>query len=101
MYKLNSIQREEIVDSFCKVVDTGNSELISEDLYNHLNLNCNFPSHFSLAGFRDSYSGEHFQEFVDSFNHHSPQSQWLDAPEISCEFRDLNQTLADYASSHI
>ncbi|KLU66605.1 hypothetical protein DEAC_c12710 [Desulfosporosinus acididurans] len=101
MYRLNSMQQKKVLDSFHKVVDTRNPELIGEDLFNHLNLNCNFSSHFTLEGFRDAYSGDHFQEFLNYFDRCSPQSQWLKAPEISREFAELNQKMVDYGSDHI
>lgn len=99
MYTLDTKKQKNIVDSFQQVVDKQNSHLISEELYSHLNLNCNFSSHFNLQGFQDAYSGDHFQEFLENFDRNSPQSQWLEAPEISQEFLNLNQTLVDYATS--
>jgi hypothetical protein len=99
LYQLDDKQKEEILDSFQRTVDKRNSKLISEDLYNHLNLNCNFPSHFSLQGFRDAYSDDGFQQFLEYFDQHSPQSQWLEAPEISRQYHDLNKSLFDYANS--
>lgn len=75
-----------------------NSSYISEELYNHLNLNCNFVSHFSLQGFRDAYSDDHIQDFLDHFARHSIYSQWQEAPEISRQFFDLNRALIDYAN---
>lgn len=99
MYPLNAQQQKKLLNSFRRAVDRRSSRYISEDLYNHLNLNCNFSSHFSLQGFRDDYDGEHFQEFLEYFDRRSPQSQWREAPEISLEFADLNQGLIDYASS--
>ncbi|MGC7870742.1 hypothetical protein ACPUYX_04320 [Desulfosporosinus sp. SYSU MS00001] len=101
MYRLNSRQQKKVFDSFHKVVETRNPELISEDLYNHLNLNCNFSSHFNLEGFRDAYSGDRFKEFLNYFDRCSPQSQWLEAPEISREFAELNRKMVDYGSDHI
>lgn len=99
MYPLNEQQQKKVLDSFQRVVDRQDSRFISEDLFNHLNLNCNFFSHFSLQGFRDAYRGDHFPEFLEQFNSRSPQSQWREAPEISREFADLNHALIDYASS--
>lgn len=99
MYTLNAQQQKRVLDSFRRVVDKRDSSLISEDLYNHLNLNCNFISHLSLQGFRDAYSGENFQEFFEHFDRRSLHSQWREAPEISCKFADLNEALIDYASS--
>ena len=101
MYPINAKQKKKVIDSFQQVVDKRNSGFISEDLYNHLNLNCNFSSHFSLKGFRDAYSGDHFQEFLEHFDRLSFHSQWREAPEISGEFADLNNTLFDYASSRL
>ena len=99
MYTLNAQQKEKILDSFQQVVDKRNSCYISEELYNHLNLNCNFNSHFTLQGFRDAYSDDHIQEFLDHFTRHSIHSQWQEAPEISHQFFDLNRALIDYANS--
>lgn len=98
LYTLNSRQQKEVLESFQRVVDKRDSRLISEDLYNHLNLNCNFLSHFSLQGFQDAYSNDHFQEFLDHFARHSLHSQWQEAPEISRKFFDLNRALIDYAN---
>ncbi|WP_407309411.1 hypothetical protein [Desulfosporosinus sp. SB140] len=99
MYTLNAQQQHDVLNSFRQVVDKQNSDLISEDLYNHLNLNCNFNSHFSLQGFRAAYSGDHFQEFLEHFDRNSPHSQWQEAPEISSNFKDLNKALIDYFES--
>ena len=98
LYTLNAQQQKNVLDSFQQVVDKRSSRYISEDLYNHLNLNCNFLSHFGLQGFRDAYSDDHFQEFLDHFVPHSLHSQWQEAPEISREFFDLNRALIDYAN---
>lgn len=99
MYTLNAQQQHDVLNSFRQVVDKQNSNLISEDLYNHLNLNCNFNSHFSLQGFRDAYSGDHFHEFLEHFDRHSSHSQWQEAPGISTNFTDLNKSLTDYFES--
>jgi hypothetical protein len=99
MYTLDAQQREKIVDCFQRVVDSRDSSLISQDLYNHLNLNCNFLSHLSLQGFRDAYHGDKFKEFLEQFDQRSPLSQWREAPEISRKFTDLNESLINYASS--
>ncbi|KUO78799.1 MAG: hypothetical protein APF81_17970 [Desulfosporosinus sp. BRH_c37] len=101
MYPINAKQQKKVLNSFQRVVDKRNSSFISEDLYKHLNLNCNFSSHFSLKGFQDAYRGDHFQEFLEHFDQHSLHSQWREAPEISREFADLNNTLFDYASSRL
>ncbi|CAA7603328.1 Hypothetical protein DEACI_4151 [Acididesulfobacillus acetoxydans] len=99
MCPLKAQQQKKVLNSFRRVVDMRNSRFISEELYNHLNLNCNFSSHFSLEAFRDAYEGDHIQEFLKRFDRRSPKSQWLEAPKISTEFADLNRGLIDYASS--
>ncbi|ODA39995.1 hypothetical protein [Desulfosporosinus sp. BG] len=99
MYTLDAQQQNKVLDSFQRVVDKRDSSLICEDLYNHLNLNCNFISHLSLQGFREYYYGDNFQEFFEQFDRRSPHSQWREAPGISRKFEDLNEALIDYASS--
>lgn len=98
MYTLDERQQESVLDSFKQVVDKRDSRYISEELYNHLNLNCNFGSRFTLQGFRDAYRDDHIQEFLDHFARHSTHSQWQEAPEISRQFFDLNRALIDYAN---
>ncbi|AGA69411.1 hypothetical protein Desdi_1963 [Desulfitobacterium dichloroeliminans LMG P-21439] len=99
MFRMSDEQQEKVLNNFIKVMDKQNPKLINKDLYYHLNLNCNFVAHFNLNGFRDAYSGEHFQDFVNFFSSTSPESQWLEAPEISTEFSHLNQAMMDYVSS--
>ncbi|MEA4902083.1 hypothetical protein [Desulfitobacterium sp.] len=101
MFNLSEEMQSRILKNFKKVIDKGNSELISKDLYYHLNLNCNFIANFNLQGFREAYSGERFQEFLDQFNRNSPASQWLYAPEISEKYEVLNQTMADLVSQKL
>jgi len=98
VYTLTERQQQEVLESFQQVVDKRDSRYISEELYNHLNLNCNFLSHFSLQGFRDAYSDDHLPEFLDHFARHSEDSQWQEAPEISRQFFDLNRALVDYVN---
>ncbi|MGI1657892.1 MAG: hypothetical protein ACRKFN_02850 [Desulfitobacterium sp.] len=99
MFRMTDEQQQKVLNNFKKVINKQNPNLINKDLYYHLNLNCNFVAHFNLQGFRDAYSGEHFQDFVDFFSSASPASQWLGAPEISTEFSPLNQAMVDYVSS--
>lgn len=100
MYVLNPKQERNAFESFKKVVNKRDPEFISEDLYNHLNLNCNFASYFSLDGFKDAYSDKKgFHEFLEHFDRNSPRIEWLNAPEISTQFSALNQSLVDFVSS--
>ena len=99
MFRMNEEQQHKVFNNFKKVIDKQNANLINKDLYYHLNLNCNFVAHFNLQGFREAYQGENFSEFVEHFNRDSPESQWLEAPEISTQFEPLNQSLVQYVES--
>ncbi|WP_434512392.1 hypothetical protein [Desulfitobacterium sp. AusDCA] len=98
MFNLSGEKQNKVLKNFKKVVDKENSELINKDLYYHLNLNCNFIANFDLQGFRETYSGENFKDFLEKFDRKSAASQWLYAPEISTQFDGLNQAMADYVS---
>lgn len=101
MFNLSEEKQNKILQNFKKVIDKENSGLINKDLYYHLNLNCNFIANFNLQGFREAYSDEHFQDFVEQFDRDSPASQWLYAPEISEQYDGLNQSMADYVSANL
>lgn len=99
VFQMNEEQQQKVLRNFKKVIDKRNTEFINKELYYHLNLNCNFIAHFNLHGFREAYSGENFDEFVEKFDRHSPASQWIEAPEISAQFDSLNQAMANYVES--
>ncbi|MDA8227125.1 MAG: hypothetical protein M0T74_05370 [Desulfitobacterium hafniense] len=98
MYSLSNDQKQKILKNFKCVIDKRSSQLINKDLYYHLNLNCNFTAFFNLEGFRDAYSGDNFKDFIEQFDSHSPRSQWVEAPEISKDFEDINYEMLSYAT---
>jgi hypothetical protein len=100
MFRMTNEQQQKILNNFKKVIDKRNAGLINKELYYHLNLNCNFVAHFNLKGFRENYSGDNFIEFVQKFDPKSPESQWVEAPEISSEFDPLNMAMIQYVEEH-
>lgn len=102
MYELTEDQEEAILANFIEVLDSQDTSLINDDLYNHLNLNCNFSSYFGLDGFRNAFAGKDgFKEFSERFDRHSALSQWIEAPEISKRFTPLNNSMLDYATNQL
>lgn len=102
MYDLTVDQEDSILANFKEVIDSQDTSLIADDLYNHLNLNCNFSSYFGLNGFRNAFTGEDgFREFAERFDRQSALSQWVEAPEISVRYANLNNSIVDYATSHL
>jgi hypothetical protein len=98
MFLMDEEKQQKVFNNFKKVIDKQNADLISKDLYYHLNLNCNFVAHFNLQGFREAYSGNNFSQFSEYFNQNSPLSQWVKAPEISTKFDSLNQSMIQYVN---
>ena len=95
MFHMTEEQKTNVINNFKKVIDKQNPDLINKNLYYHLNLNCNFIAHFNLNGFREHYRNN-FREFIEKFDPNSPESDWINAPEISTQFRSLNEAMMEY-----
>lgn len=102
MYELNSKQEDSVLTNFIEVINNQDTSSMSDALYEHLNINCNFSSYFGLDGFRNTFAGEDgFWEFAERFDRRSSLSQWVDAPEISKKFSDLNNAMLNYATNKL
>lgn len=102
MYELDNRQEDAILANFKEVIDNQDTSLISEELYNHLNINCNFSSYFGLDSFRVAFAGKDgFWEFAERFDRRSDLSEWVEAPEISRRFSDLNNNMLNYATNKL
>lgn len=102
MYEMNEERQERVFKNFKKIIDKKDVSLINKELYYHLNLNCNFSAHFNLEGFRSYFDGsDGFHEFTHFFDKNSPMSQWVDAPEISSSYQELNYNLLNYGTERL
>lgn len=64
---LTEAEQEKLFKKFKKVVDSRDSMKIDKALYNHLYLRTGFIAHYDIHGFRETYSGRGFLDFVDHF----------------------------------
>lgn len=60
-------EQEKIFKKFKKFVDSRDSMKIDKALYNHLHLRTGFIAHYDIHGFRETYSGRGFLDFIDHF----------------------------------
>ncbi|MFD2614614.1 hypothetical protein [Paenibacillus gansuensis] len=64
---LTEAEQEKLFKKFKKVVDSRDSMKIDKTLYNHLYLRTGFIAHYDIHGFRETFSGSGFLDFVDHF----------------------------------
>lgn len=95
---LSGKEQEKALKQFKKVIDMRDAELIAKSLYNHLYLHCGFIAHYDIFGFRQTYSGQGFRDFVEHFDLNNPKmrewSHWLGG-----DYTAVNHDMAAYVTS--
>jgi hypothetical protein len=64
---LNEIEQEKLFKKFRKVMDARDSQKIDKALYHHLHQHCGFIAHYNIHGYRDTYEGHGFLDFIKHF----------------------------------
>jgi hypothetical protein len=64
---LSDIEQEKLFKKFRKVLDTRDSQKIDKALYHHLYQHCGFIAHYNIHGYRDTYEGRGFLDFIKHF----------------------------------
>lgn len=75
---ITGLAQEKLLKEFKKVILTRDSSKIGKALYNFLHCNIGFIAHYNIHGFRETYSGLDFREFVEHFDLlHANRYPWL------------------------
>lgn len=91
-------EKEKAFKCFSRVLKHRDSNLIDKNLYNHLYLHCGFIAHYDIHGFRATYSGQNFREFVEHFDKNSENFSsfwWYNDPD----YIDLNRDMVNLATA--
>lgn len=75
---ITGLAQEKLLKEFKKVILTRDSSKIGKALYNFLHCNTGFIAHYNIHGFRETYSGLDFRDFVEHFDLlHANRYPWL------------------------